>query len=202
MRGKFLLIYGKSCTGKDTIMKELLNNSLFKRLVSSTTRPKRPGEKDGVDYYFVDDLKPEDTIAYKEYKVENNEIWKYGIEKGKMLDRISHNQINVMILTEDGIVSFMNDSCRFLDDVTIVRIEAPTMTRVKRYSERIKRAGKDSSYYNEEEAREMIRRIYSDNCEEKVIVPTFSFVNENTSDLRDIVKFLEFYYKGIINGEN
>ena len=46
---------GPSAVGKDTMINKLVNKypNVVKRLPSYTTRPKRPGEIDGVDYYFV-----------------------------------------------------------------------------------------------------------------------------------------------------
>lgn len=50
---------GSSGSGKTTLAKHLEKNrpETFKRLVTYTTRPKREGEFDGIDYYFVDDKK-------------------------------------------------------------------------------------------------------------------------------------------------
>lgn len=55
--GKIVYIMGKSSTGKDTIFKELLRNNKydFKTIVPYTTRPIREGEKEGVEYFFVDE---------------------------------------------------------------------------------------------------------------------------------------------------
>lgn len=55
--GKIVYIMGKSSTGKDTIFKEILreNNYSFKTIVSYTTRPIREGEKEGGEYFFVDE---------------------------------------------------------------------------------------------------------------------------------------------------
>lgn len=55
--GKIICLMGKSSTGKDTIFKELLKENPFglKTIVSYTTRPIREGERDGVEYFFVDE---------------------------------------------------------------------------------------------------------------------------------------------------
>ena len=47
-------IIGKSCSGKDTIFSRLIGDPelSLKRLVTCTTRPKRPGEEEGVEYRF------------------------------------------------------------------------------------------------------------------------------------------------------
>lgn len=55
--GKIFYLMGKSSSGKDTIYKELLKREKLhlKKIVLYTTRPVRAGEKDGVQYHFVDD---------------------------------------------------------------------------------------------------------------------------------------------------
>src|SRR5258708_38045837 len=50
-----IVISAPSGGGKTTLVKELLAvNSSMTRAVTCTTRPPRPGEKDGVDYYFLE----------------------------------------------------------------------------------------------------------------------------------------------------
>ena len=53
--GKIFYLMGKSSSGKDTIYKELLQGfPKMKRIVLYTTRPRREGECDGVEYFFTD----------------------------------------------------------------------------------------------------------------------------------------------------
>lgn len=53
--GKIFYIMGKSSSGKDTIYKRLLETfPQFRTVVLYTTRPIRDGERDGVEYFFVD----------------------------------------------------------------------------------------------------------------------------------------------------
>lgn len=55
-KGAMFIIEGPSGTGKGTVAKELLRGDKnIKFSVSVTTRDKREGEVDGVDYYFVSD---------------------------------------------------------------------------------------------------------------------------------------------------
>ena len=53
--GKIFCIIGKSSSGKDTVYKGLLQRRELglRRIVPYTTRPRREGERDGEEYYFV-----------------------------------------------------------------------------------------------------------------------------------------------------
>jgi guanylate kinase len=54
-RGLMLVLSSPSGAGKTTLSRQLLDNdSQIQLSVSCTTRAKRPGEKDGVDYRFLD----------------------------------------------------------------------------------------------------------------------------------------------------
>ena len=48
-----IVLVGKTCSGKDSIKKELINLGM-KNIVTYTTRPLRNGEVNGVDYHFID----------------------------------------------------------------------------------------------------------------------------------------------------
>ena len=88
--GKIYCVMGKSSSGKDTVYKKL------RLIVPYTTRPIREGEKDGVEYYFVD---PEQFRAMK--------------EDGKVIESRSYNTkcgIWTYFTADDGQVSVGNDS--------------------------------------------------------------------------------------------
>lgn len=53
-RGLMFVLSSPSGAGKTTITRALLNNNTDLEIsISATTRPRRPGEVDGQDYYFV-----------------------------------------------------------------------------------------------------------------------------------------------------
>jgi len=54
--GRLFVVTGPSGAGKGTLIRALLRRRSDLRIaVSATTRPRRPGEEDGRDYYFVDE---------------------------------------------------------------------------------------------------------------------------------------------------
>ena len=67
-KGKLFVISGPSGAGKGTIIKELLSQIEDVKLsVSATTRNPRPGEIDGVNYYFVELDKFQKMIEAEEF---------------------------------------------------------------------------------------------------------------------------------------
>lgn len=64
-KGKLVVISGFSGAGKGTLMKSLMKEygDSYALSVSATTRNPRPGEMDGVDYFFVTRDKFEQMIA-------------------------------------------------------------------------------------------------------------------------------------------
>jgi guanylate kinase len=68
MSGNLFVVVAPSGAGKTSLVDALLQRDPNIRLsMSYTTRPPRPGEKDGVDYYFVSRQKFEQMIAAGEF---------------------------------------------------------------------------------------------------------------------------------------
>ena len=67
-RGLMLVLSSPSGAGKTTLSRQLLENDPHIQLsVSCTTRQKRPGEKDGIDYRFVDTATFRGMIERKQF---------------------------------------------------------------------------------------------------------------------------------------
>lgn len=82
-----IILTGKTTSGKDTIMARLLSKYPdLKRVISTTSRPIRDNEKNGVDYYFVTEAEFNrkrqngDFIEYIEY---GDNL--YGTEKSQLV---------------------------------------------------------------------------------------------------------------------
>lgn len=106
----FLILCGKSASGKDTIAKRLSRRG-FTPIVSCTSRPMREGETNAEDYWFYpkevfEKLIEEDmVIEYRSYKTLVNgkeDIWYYGTLKNDY----NPNKDYVIVLDLDGAKAF------------------------------------------------------------------------------------------------
>ena len=108
----FVLV-GKSSSGKDTLMKELVNQNLFKECISTTSRPIRINEQNNIDYMFItkdeflEKIKHNEFIEFRTYETEldsKKETWYYGTEK-KAID-VSVD--SVLVLDLQGLKDLRN----------------------------------------------------------------------------------------------
>ena len=77
------VITGPSGVGKDSLLSRLKSlNRPYHFAVTATTRPPRPDETDGVDYFFVSDQQYEEMLAKGEF-LENATVYNchYGVPK-------------------------------------------------------------------------------------------------------------------------
>ena len=81
--GKIYCMMGKSSSGKDTLYQKVLERlPQIHRVVPYTTRPIRAGERDGVEYHFVDDKQLAELetdgkiVELRAYNTVHG-IWKY-----------------------------------------------------------------------------------------------------------------------------
>lgn len=101
--GKLFYIMGKSASGKDTIYSNLLANAELdlKRLVIYSTRPIRDGEKNGQEYFFVDEdvfqrMKAEGKIIEdREYHTVYG-LWRYFTAANMQLDQYNYLGIGTL----------------------------------------------------------------------------------------------------------
>lgn len=85
-KGMLVVLSGPSGSGKDTVLERLKEMGVvFDKTISATTRQMRDGEKDGVDYYFIDKATFEEKIKegfFLEYTLYNNNY--YGTPKSEV----------------------------------------------------------------------------------------------------------------------
>ena len=98
MTHKRIILVGKAASGKDHLRK-VLEGRGYKFAQSYTTRPPRPGEIDGKDYYFITESQfdvMESSRQFYEF-VEFNS-WKYGTTNKQF-----NESCDIFIMTPHGI---------------------------------------------------------------------------------------------------
>lgn len=95
-----ICLLGKSASGKSTLAKKIKEKFDIDLVITSTTRPMREGEKQGIDYNFLSyeeaqrAISNKEFIEYVEYIVHNGDKWIYGT-RFKDID-INKNQLIVI----------------------------------------------------------------------------------------------------------
>lgn len=166
--GKIICLMGKSSTGKDTIYKSLLQREdlSLKRIVPYTTRPKREGEREGVEYHFTEEtgfrkLCEEGKIIEDRAYDTVHGLWRYFTVADESIDLEQSNYC--LIGTLEAYIHIRNYFGE--DKVLPVLIELDDGERLQRALNREKK--QENPKYEE-----MCRRFLADSkdfCEEKIV---------------------------------
>lgn len=165
-RGSIIVMSGTTCAGKGTVIEKLLETEKNLKLsISYTSREKRVGEINGVNYYFVTREEFEKKIEkgdFLEYaKVHDNY---YGTPKAEIKEEL--NKGNDVILEID-VVGAMHVKKMF-PEVILIFIMAPSMEVVR---DRIKARGKETP--------EQIIRRFQTAYQEINEIPKYNYVVVN-----------------------
>lgn len=94
-KGRLFVISGASGVGKSTVLSQVMASRNDLRFsVSATTRPPRPGEQEGVSYYFVSKETFEDMIeknAFLEYDAHMDNY--YGTPKAQLEEKLESGSV-------------------------------------------------------------------------------------------------------------
>ena len=103
-KGLLIIYTGPSGVGKGTIMKKLLAaNKNLKLSVSATTRARREGEEEGVDYYYVTREKFDEMIDNGEFLEYTEYVGnKYGTPKQPVFDMLDQGYDVLLEIEVDG----------------------------------------------------------------------------------------------------
>lgn len=124
---KIIAIMGEAGSGKDSLMQEILKlKPEFHEIISCTTRPKRQGEIEGVNYYYYTPEQFGDRVLHDEMlecTVFND--WFYGTS----YDSVRSDCINIGVFNPTGVESLL---ARPDVDVKVIRVVAEDKTRLIR----------------------------------------------------------------------
>ena len=128
-KGKLFIISGASGVGKSTVLSRVMAARDDLRFsVSATTRAPRPGEVDGVSYYFVTKEKFQDMIAHEEfveYDAHMNNF--YGTPEAQLNEKLETGSV-ILDIEPNG--AFMVRKRR--PDATLIFIAPPSMEELLR----------------------------------------------------------------------
>lgn len=128
---KLFCVLAKSSAGKDAITTQAKEELGLPIATSFTTRPMRSGEKEGREYYFIDDksfwdLHGCDMLAeYTTYEVADNSTWYYGLTR----EELEKADYTMVIVNPHGLEQLTE---RYGDKIVSVLIECNGMTRLCR----------------------------------------------------------------------
>ncbi len=130
--GAMFIIEAPSGTGKTTVIKDLLaKDSNLKFSISVTTRPKREGEKDGVDYYYISNEKYDELLkqdAFYEY-VDSQYGSRYGTLRSEVDSFINVGQDVIFDLDWIGMQQMRQKAP---DKVVSIYLLPPSVKEVRR----------------------------------------------------------------------
>lgn len=161
--GTMFIFSGPSGCGKSSIIKRLLTEIEGIRLsVSVTTRNMRAGEKEGVDYYFIDDKKFKELVqkqALYEY-VDSDFGPKYGTPKDVVdqwlsegidvildLDYPGVQQLQAKVKDKIKTISILPPSLKILRERLINR-QTDSMETIERRMMMAEKRVKESAFYD------------------------------------------------------
>ena len=123
-KGKLFVISGSSGVGKSTVLAKVMEaRKELTFSVSATTRAPRPGEQDGVDYYFISRQQFQERIErdeFLEYDEHNSVL--YGTLKGQIQEKMAHSHV-ILDIDPNGAFNVR----KFMPEATLIFIMAPTM---------------------------------------------------------------------------
>ena len=128
-----IVLTGMSCSGKTAILKALCRFG-YRKVVTFTTRPPRPKEKNGDDYWFISNKEFDSKIANGDFAETETfktvaGTWRYGSEL-----RAYGGFNRAIILTPAGIRHIRSTYPDI--DIMVFYIEAPEFVRWKRMKDR------------------------------------------------------------------
>ena len=139
-RGVLFVLSSPSGAGKSTISRLLLEaDGQVTMSISATTRPKRPGETHGVDYYFVDDAEFDRMVSAGEF-VEWAHVfgYRYGTPKAPVKHALRRGADILFDIDWQGARQLEPD---FGEHLVTIFLLPPSMTELE---QRLHRRGTDS----------------------------------------------------------
>ena len=184
-----IILTGRSCSGKDTILNKLVKEYGYKSMVTYTTRPMRKNEIQHKTYHFISDesfIKKINADFFLEFRKYNtvDGIWYYGSAKE---DYEKANDNTVIILTPSGLKSLKEYVEKYELNLEIISIYIDV--DIDTIKKRLEKRGD-----KKEEAERRAKADSEDFKDIELDVDTV-FHNNDGVNINDIVKHINSYIK-------
>ena len=128
-KGKLFVISGASGVGKSTVLKRVMEQREDLTFsVSATTRQPRPGEVDGISYYFITRQEFEARIARGEFlEYDEHHAVLYGTLNSQILEKQEHGHV-ILDIEPNGAFNVR----RARPDATLIFIMPPSREELER----------------------------------------------------------------------
>jgi len=180
MIGSLYIIAAPSGAGKTSLLQALVEELAgIEVSVSYTTRESRPGERDGIDYHFIDPQTFHDMIADNDF-LEHAEVFgnRYGTARKNILERLQQGIDVILEIDWQG----ARQVRQTLPEVTGIFILPPSREVLDR---RLRNRGQDSEEIIERRMRDAVNEIsHYDEFDYLVVNDDF---NNTLTELRCIV---------------
>lgn len=129
-QGRLFVVSGPSGVGKDTVLERLFTRvSGAVRSVSATTRPPRPGEVEGRDYYFVsvaefeEGVRAERFLEYARYGE-----YLYGTPRDRVAEQREHGLDVILKIEVQGALRVKS----LAPDAILIFLQPPSLEELER----------------------------------------------------------------------
>jgi guanylate kinase len=164
--GLLIVLSGPSGAGKDTVLNRMKELGLpFHYVVTATTRPRRAGENNGVDYYFCSEAEFQEMMQQEEL-LEWAQVYGhwYGVPKQPVKQALEKREDVIVKVDVQGAATIKN----LLSGAVLIFLAPPS---IKEYEERLRQRKTES----ETELKVRVEKV----TEELRSLPLFDYVVVN-----------------------
>lgn len=126
-----------TCAGKSHLLNTVTSLGLCQRIVSTTTRKPRPGEINGVDYYFISAAESQEMEAAGKFaELVTFNGTRYGVTHDEMESKMMGGAAPIVIVEPTGVEQYEHYCHSKNWHVFSVFVSTPEATRFKRFMDR------------------------------------------------------------------